>query len=234
MSAHTESQSLFETSWTLYKKIVDAEYMHHRHFSGIASEALEKISLDAPLKVLDLGCGDGSPMLDLLKSTSVECYTGYDLSEFALHLCQENMHASGITCQLKSGDMAVLISQETETFDLINSSYAVHHLDDNQKAIFFIEVGKRLNPSGRFFYTDVIRHDDQTLDLYRKDYAERVMNWNVLDLSEKILVIQHITSFDFPAFSEDFEQWIKAAGLELEWSIKGDDVHTFYSFKKAG
>ena len=232
MSEKSESKSLFENSWVVYKKIMEADFMHHKAFARYLENELKNKSLNNSIKILDLGCGDGSPILPIIESYPISFYKGYDLSDFAIHLCEKNLQRLDVRYEMKIGDMISMIEKESETFDLIYSSYAIHHLSDEEKKILFQHISQRLNPSGKFVYIDVIREQEMTIQQYRAEYVDRIMNWHILDVSEKAKVIEHVTHYDFPAFSHDIEKWIEGASLKIERFEKGDDVHVFYSIGK--
>ena len=51
-----EVQAIFER-WTLYEKVIRSNYMRHQEMIRVIQQAVRQI--DQPLRVLDLGCGDG-------------------------------------------------------------------------------------------------------------------------------------------------------------------------------
>jgi len=81
--------------------------------------------------------------------------------------------------------------------------------------------------SGKFVYIEVIRNQDIPMQRYRAEYIDRIMNWHILDISEKAKVIEHVSQYDFPAFSPDIEKWMELASLKIKRFEKGDDVHVF-------
>jgi ubiquinone/menaquinone biosynthesis C-methylase UbiE len=213
--------------------VVDADYMHHQLFNRLTLEAVDEMKKEHPLQMLDIGCGDATPVLSLLENTPLESYTGYDLSEVALRTCAYNLSFLKQEVILKEGDMSTLIEQEEKSFDLIFSSYAIHHLDDRKKSSLFKKIASKLNPEGRLIYIDIFREEGLTLELYRKAYTEYILQWDAIDATEKSVVIDHINQFDLPAPLSAMHDWFSEAGMVIATMEKGDDKHLFLSLKKA-
>jgi ubiquinone/menaquinone biosynthesis C-methylase UbiE len=224
---------IFNDSWNLYKKVVDADYMHHQLFNRLTLEAVDEIKKEHPLQMLDIGCGDATPVLSLLENTPLESYTGYDLSEVALRACAANLSFLNRQVILKQGDMSTLLDQEERSFDLIFSSYAIHHLEDLKKSGLFKKITSKLKPEGRFIYIDIYREEGQTLELYRESYTEYILQWDAIDSKEKSAVIEHISQFDLPSTLSDMKDWFSEAGMKIIRMEKGDDRHIFLSLERA-
>ncbi len=233
MDTLSQQQALFDKSWNVYKKIVKADFMHHNLFMRLSAEEIRKIDSKNPISILDIGCGDASPFIPLLEIRPVASYTGYDLSEVAIGYSKKNLESAGIPIELKTGNMMELIQTEVQTFDLIYSSFVIHHLSDEEKSNFFSSIAKKLKPRGKFIYIDVIRSFDKSVDQYRREYAEIINNWSELDQEEKSLVIDHISQFDYPAKPVDILGWFSTASMQVEQSEIGDEKHAFFSATKA-
>jgi ubiquinone/menaquinone biosynthesis C-methylase UbiE len=226
-----QQQALFDQSWNVYKKIVKADFMHHNLFMQLSAEEIRKIDSKNPISILDIGCGDASPFIPLLKIRPVASYTGYDLSEVAIAYSRKNLELTGITYELKTGNMTELIHTEPQTFDLIYSSFVIHHLSDEAKTNFFSAIAKKLKPRGKFIYIDVFRTNEISVDQYRREYAEIINNWSELDQEEKNLVINHISQFDFPAKETDLLQWFSDATLKVVNQQKADQKHIYFALE---
>jgi SAM-dependent methyltransferase len=112
--------------------------------------------------VLDLGCGD----VDYLSKTfeknniwsRVLAYTGVDLSEQAMQIGEQNvrpMLATGTQLLFVIDDMLNFVRQAaTASYDLVFSSIAVHHLQDNGKEQLDREVRRIIKPGGAFLLID--------------------------------------------------------------------------------
>jgi ubiquinone/menaquinone biosynthesis C-methylase UbiE len=233
MAKDPQQQTLFDRSWNLYKKIVAADFMHHRRLQELAADEIRVMESEQPISILDIGCGDGSPFIPLLDIRPVASYTGYDLSEVAIEYSRSNLSSIQVPFELKTGNMTELILKENQAFDLIYSSYVIHHLSDQDKSNFFSQIAQKLNPGGIFIYIDVVREDNQSLDQYRKEYTAKVLGWDILDQKEKQEVVDHVSQYDFPARNADLLVWFSASEMELIRAERGDEKHRFFSLKKA-
>jgi len=232
MAIDSKQQTLFDRSWNLYKKIVAADFMHHQRLQELAADEIRVMESEQPISILDIGCGDGSPFIPLLDIRPVASYTGYDLSQVAIEYSRSNLSATQVPFELKTGNMTELILEENQRFDLIYSSYVIHHLSDQDKFNFFSQIAKKLKLGGTFLYIDVVREDDQSLDQYRKEYVAKVLGWNILNDEEKQEVVDHVSQYDFPARQTDLMHWFSSLGLELIRAERGDAKHRFFSLKK--
>ena len=73
------TDTLFE-EWQAYKKIVENDYMGHARFFNVAVAAIRQ-RFSAPVAILDLGCGDASPIHSVLDAVVVDSYCGVDDSD---------------------------------------------------------------------------------------------------------------------------------------------------------
>lgn len=232
MTNNSNQQELFDKSWNIYRKVLDADYMHHKMFSKLTLEALTKFPSSKTISFLDIGCGDGAPVLQVLKYTPIETYTGIDLSETAIAYCRKNLFRTVPSLSLKCGDMSKLVLEDEGKYDVVYSSFAIHHLSDDAKSDLFKNIGKRLHAGGRFIYIDVCREEGQSLNLYRKEYADLISQWTAINTLEKSEVIEHINHYDFPAYLSDMKNWFESASMKIERIVKADNKHVFISLVK--
>ena len=233
MKAVKQPHRIFNDSWALYKKIVEADYMHHQLLIRLTLQAIEELKNGPGVRMLDIGCGDAEPVIPIIKKLPVTQYTGYDLSEAVLDKCASNLSGINLEFKLRQGDMATVIDQEEESFDLIFSSYAIHHLADDEKLTLLKKIGLLLKQGGLFIYIDIFRDPGQSLDQYRKDYNDYISQWIGLTAEEKSAVTDHINKFDFPATRTNTKNWISQAGLEEARFYRADRSHMFLALKKA-
>jgi len=233
MTAIKQPHQIFNDSWALYKKIVDADYMHHQLFTRLTAEVFETFKNEASIRMLDIGCGDADPVIPLIKSLPVTHYTGYDLSDVVLAKCGLNLSNLNVEFKLKQGDMKLIIDQEQGPFDLIYSSYAIHHLLDEDKQFLLKKISSLLRPGGLFIYIDIVREDGQLLEQYRAGYVDYIDQWSGISNVEKSAVIDHINQFDFPASFGDQKKWILDTSMNELKSVFGDKRHLFMALKKA-
>lgn len=210
-------QDLFTSHWNIYQKIIARNYMQHREFGEEIRLVLDQLDPDQPLRVLDLGCGDAQQMANQLKGRVVDSYTGYDLAGPALVLAGENMKGLASEVRLEEGKMEELIVREKRNFNVIYSSYAIHHLADKEKKDLLGEIRKRLAAKGVFIFIDTFRTGNESREEYLSRYLTHWLGqWAALTLEERDLVRDHIVTYDFPALLEDMIQWAGEAGFRVE------------------
>jgi ubiquinone/menaquinone biosynthesis C-methylase UbiE len=222
---------IFKAHWTLYQKIVRENYMLHRDFRKLIRDHLfnERVGL----KVLDLGCGDASQILPLLRELPVIRYTGYDLSEPALALARESLALLDAEVMLQAGAMESLILTESLTYDLVYSSYAIHHLQDEQKRQLLQGIANRLLDGGKFIWIDVFRREGQSREDYLDAYLGMIgSTWTTLTPLERDLIFDHIRNFDFPPENTLAIRWMQEAGFSIQISDSTDPFHKIYILGK--
>ena len=218
---------LFKANWALYQKVVQQDYMLHAHFSTLIREHL--FNEKEHLRVLDLGCGDASQILPLLLELPVSMYTGYDLSEAALAIAAENVTSLKSEVFLKQGPMEELITREQTGFDIIFSSYAIHHLQNGQKRELIGRIAALLNAAGKFIWIDVFRADGQSRDHYLDAYLGMIAsNWTALTPAELELISEHVRNYDYPSEKTRAIQWLQEAGFSIQISDSTDPFHKIY------
>ncbi|MGA9575632.1 MAG: class I SAM-dependent methyltransferase, partial [Lysobacterales bacterium] len=117
---------LFE-EWQIYEKLVVNDYMDHRaFFNRLQAEILARFK--RPVAILDLGCGDLTPILPMLAKVPVERYVGIDESDVALALAAKRLEKLHVPGHLIHGDMLLTMAEIGETFDLVLASFSLHHL----------------------------------------------------------------------------------------------------------
>lgn len=228
MATVTQEKSLFDKSWNLYKKIVAADYMHHKRLMELTAEAIRNINIEYPINVLDIGCGDASPFIPHFDIRSMAKYTGYDLSEVAIEYSKDNLSKTKVSFELKKGNMTDLILEESAPFDMIYSSYVIHHLSDPDKLSFFKAIVQKLTSGGTFIYIDIVRGNDESLEQYLAAYISKIKDWEILSGEEKKEVIDHITQYDFPARYSDLLAWFTEVGFTLNNEGMGDEKHRLF------
>lgn len=118
-----------------------------------------------PCRILDLGCGDGLMVQELLKVDENIDATLIDGSQEMLDAAAkrlarfENMHWIHASFQ----DLLVQDPLQN-TFDFVLSSLAIHHLVMAEKAALFEFVYRHLNPEGFFLNIDVVLSPTEDLE----------------------------------------------------------------------
>ena len=86
-------------------------------------------------------------------------------------------------------DLLAALKQGHCRYDVIHTSYAVHHLSTDQKGEFFVLVAKRLEKDGFLLLTDVTREEDESLPVHFQRYCDWLRrDWHGLSEDEKTAI----------------------------------------------
>ena len=199
----------FFQTWTLYQTIVQNNCMEHREIGTALRSVFE--SLEPGFTVLDLGCGDSSMAIMALEGLHVSSYTGVDLTAPALDIARAN-YTGSYPATWVHANMVDFIAACDQHFDVILTSFAMHHLPADTKQTWLAEIAKHLTPRGQLVLVDtccpVGMSRDETIQLYL-DY---IAHWPLTDL-DKDAIAQHMWSSDFPESDACMEAALGSAGL---------------------
>ena len=212
--AQTLPHEFFVDTWTVYKKIVQGNFMFHQEIYQSVDRLLKERD-PVPFSLLDLGCGDAENLHPLLLRRNVAHYVGVDLSVVALKLAAEHLQNLQLKVEFQVDDMLHFLEQEDpQTFDVIFSGFALHHLSPTEKRRFLMAVKKRLTPEGEFILVDVFRGVGQHLPDYLDAYCEKMANeWKTLTKEEMDYAITHVREFDTPDTLKTIEILASEAGF---------------------
>ncbi|MGI9470882.1 MAG: class I SAM-dependent methyltransferase [Rubripirellula sp.] len=229
----SEVQAIFER-WSLYEKVIRLNYMCHQQMIQVIQGAVEQI--DGPLRVLDLGCGDGWMASQGLKNGSLETYHGIDLSESALAVARQHLEPLGGSLNLHRGNFLEFLDDEfTPTPNLILASYSLHHFSGNDLQWLLSRLRSHLSADdGLFVWIDIKCEPGES----RPEYMDRFHNqllptWDSLTPSQMGEVIDHMTQSDFPLEIEEQHQLAREAGLEPEDCLYSDDYYAAHTLRRA-
>lgn len=225
----------FFDGWGRYKKILLNNYMHHNEiFSEVSNLLNQHISNDtSTLKFLDLGCGDAYFTSKLVnKITSCE-YVGVDLSTTALAESVKNFSTTNHQTQFIEDDLNNALDEfisQKKKFDVIFSSFCIHHFVDNNKNALLSKIKQSLAPGGIFIYIDVFRFDNQSREEYMSDtmntFYKKLVTFEAYELAQSK---HHIENFDYPETISHTKKILKESGFDnvtLQYSIKHYSIFT--------
>jgi len=204
---------LFE-EWQVYEKLVIHDYMDHRaFFNRLQAEILARF--ERPVTILDLGCGDLTPILPMLANIRLQRYVGIDESDVALSLASRHLGDLCVPGRLIKGDLLAAMAGIEESFDIILASFSLHHLADPMDKQRTLEAGRqRLTPDGFFTLIDVFSAESEPRDRYLERWINHAeTRYTELQKNEKEILFQHVRNRDFPVSLTTFEALGKQAGL---------------------
>lgn len=159
-----------------------------------------------PKRVLDLGVGTGNLSLLLEEYKQLVCI---DASSKMLNIAKSKLPQS---TQFFQEDLLAFFTQELEPFDAIISTYAIHHLTQNEKTQLFSLIHQSLRPGGMAVLGDLMfKNSSHKKELYRtfnKSLIEDIEDEFFWDLELAINELQALK------FTTSFQQF-----STLSWGI---------------
>jgi SAM-dependent methyltransferase len=227
----------FDRQWSTYRRVVDNDLMEHQALSAATAAALEgwlaqRPQGSSPPHMVDLGCGDLALLAPLLRRLPLGSYLGLDLSAPVLPRAAAQLQGVPYPCAWREQDLLSWAldqsvsgdpgSATTSPVDLIHSSFALHHLNADEKGRFLKAVRHRLAPTGMLLWADVFRDPGESRDDYVARYVRRIHHgWQALGADEQQQVIAHLSSFDHPADAAAIQHTAEACGWRWRWLWRG-------------
>lgn len=143
--------------------------------------------------VLDLGFGTGVLTYKLYE----EGYqvTGIDFSKRMIEIAQKKMPEATLLQHDFTKGLPVELSNQR--FDWIIGTYAIHHLDDQQKIIFINELMNHVSEEGMIVFGDVAFLNESELNKTRDEFSE------IWDDDEYYLVAEQLVKM-FPSYTVEY------------------------------
>ena len=185
--------------WRAYQKLLDHDYMYHLAFFSRLKHEIKRC-FHEPVTILDLGCGDVSPIQPMLEELDVGLYCGIDQSETALSKAETRLALLNLPSRVYPGNLLDTLRTLTGRFDVIIASFSFHHLQTTEdKKRVLEECHRVLNPRGLVAIIDVFHAEDETREEYLRrwvDFARKT--YTALDQVEMTNLVDHARSNDFP------------------------------------
>jgi len=229
-----DSWGLFSKRWSAYEKVLKHNHMFHNEIYSDIKGYINKRKLNEPITILEPGCGDASQTIKLFKNIDVARYCGIDLSAFALNIAKHNLISLSSNIKLECVDMLVGMSSIDTMFDVVFTSYAIHHLSTEGKRQFFSLAADKLKDDGMLIYIDVMKeNDEQDRKSYIKSYLGHVNQyWSGLEQDEVKFINEHISNYDFPECAEVNIQLAENSGFKNFIKLSRHTWHQAIIFTK--
>lgn len=186
----------------LYDAIIAHDYMRHEAITAGVRGVLAGCA--QPLRVLDVGCGNGWMARESLREALVSKYIGVDLSADALERVRARpplgVKPTEAAMELRCDDLfLVLPGLPAGSFEVVMASFSLHHFSQEKKRELLAGIERILAPGGVFIWTDVARKPGQTRDQFNASLAKEMReNWLKLEPAEREKVVDHVEESDFP------------------------------------
>jgi SAM-dependent methyltransferase len=187
----------FFNGWSLYRRIVDHDYLCHRSAREALSAWLD--GLDRPFSFLDLGCGDAAFSAEILKGRPLVSYTGMDISPVALDLARQNTNTLPAPVSLIADDFLTGTGLLPSSYDVIYIGLSLHHLARAEKEFLFGELRRRVAPGGSLLVYDPVLAPGEVRDEFMGRWVDHAKwTWKALTVEELRGAVDHVTTSDFP------------------------------------
>jgi len=146
----------------------------------IKSRLIARAHIQPGQRVLDLGCGTGTLAIMMKRSNPGAQITGLDADEQILAIAGTKAEQAGVNLRLDLG-LAYELPYPDRSFDIVVSSFVIHHLTSAEKVHAFREVRRVLQPGGWFHILDFGRPVNlftQTQALLFKMFEQTLDNFN--------------------------------------------------------
>ncbi len=176
-----------------------------------ALEVLCELLPERVERVLDLGTGDGITLELVLAARPDATGVGLDFGAEMLRRAEERF-AGDARVEIGRHDLELPLPGELGTFDLVVSSFAIHHLAPGRQRELYGEVFERLRPGGRFVNAEHVA--SPTEELHREFLASLGRTSYDDDPSNRLVALeQHLTWLNGLGFvnSDCFWKWRELA-----------------------
>ena len=230
---HRNPAKIFQNAWSTYQKVLENNYMFHREIYRGVQGFIEQRYQRHPIKVLELGCGDASQTVVALSHCRVSLYQGCDLSEVALQHADQHLAALDCEVRLVCAHMLDSLAQGPGEFDVVFSSFVLHHLNLDEKKRFFSLSRDTLNDDGVLLLIDVMREEDEDRPTYLRAYLDHAAkHWQALNKEELLAVRSHIEDNDFPETASTYAAIAQETGFSRGHQLNQYTWHRTWYFHR--
>ena len=226
------SATLFRNTWKIYRALLDHNYMFHRELGFVANSGLTSHFEAKSINMLDLGCGDASQLKKILAGINLNKYHGCDLASEPLKRAEKELEGFAKNSKFECADMLECISKTKNHYDLVFSSFAVHHLPSGSKFDLFKRSYSALNPDGALLLIDVAKTLNQDDHTYHNNYLSFAReNWATLSQNDLDSIEEHVRTYDQPESVETYQEMAFNAGFSSARILAQYTWHTAIMFK---
>jgi tRNA (cmo5U34)-methyltransferase len=179
------------------------------------------------INVMDLGCGTGTIARRIKETFPQARITCLDLAENMIEMTRLKL-ANFSETRFQVGDFTSY--KFDDSYDVIVSSLALHHLvSDQDKIDFYRKIHAALNPKGVFYNADVVLASSETI---QKAYIEKWKAFMKRQITEEEINTKWLRQYheeDRPAKLMDQINWLANLGF-----AEIDVIWKYYNFAVYG
>lgn len=222
----------FDSDWSLYQQSIHNNMLYHQEMFAALKNFLNTHFENTPFTLADLGCGDGSAIVNTLLTTRIKKYIGVDTAPTLMTDASKvlaNLHCEK---EFFGEDMVTALPKLPEV-NILFSSYAIHHLNTEQKESFLNDCHQKLPNGGYLVMIDGVIASNQTLDEWRDALEARF--FTVLphvSREEGRKFLQHSRTDDFPDSIATFRDIAKKQGWKNFDVLVDKTIFAFMVFTK--
>lgn len=170
--------------------------------------------VSAGARVCDLGSGTGNLGARLPEWRELVCV---DVSAAMTEIAREKLASRG-SVEFVSADLLEYFDSPPEPFDAVVSTYAIHHLTDDEKDALFERIAACLTPSGRVAFGDLMFPDAGTRAALLKHYKRSGQSELVAAINEEFFwdLWRTRRTLERLGFELEIERF-----SDLSWAIAG-------------
>ena len=208
---HDEVGSFFDSLTDDYTKTIERCFPRYREMLWALLDYLPHgRQFDS---ILELGCGTGNVSVLLHKAFPQAKLHLVDVSSESLEVCRRRLGADkqNVFNEQNFAEM----SYENDSFDLVVSSIAIHHLDSSGKRSLFDRTHSWLTDDG------VVCIADQCAGATNDLYQQHIANWRSLSKEagssdeEWEMWMQHQEEHDHHDTLMDQMEWLRNSGFSI-------------------
>lgn len=113
--------------------------------------------------ILELGSGTGNLTLRLTPKMEVACV---DVSQEMMRLAQEKLPAERPVTYIQE-DILAFFGKPRGPYTAVISTYTIHHLTEEEKALLFEEIATALEPGGTAVFGDLMFENNAAKEAYQ-------------------------------------------------------------------
>jgi SAM-dependent methyltransferase len=132
-------------------------------------------SLDAGIKVLDVGCGSGVLIIELARAFPNSTFTGVEIDRFAVDDARWRIGESGLADRVSVEFAGAETVEYDGEFDLVNMALVLHEIPGDAKPAVLTECSRALCDSGEIVIFD-FAYPESLRDLRKTQYTEGILD----------------------------------------------------------